>query len=286
MSGHNARIVYGMPDAEYRSHRMLSYSTACLLLSGAPVRAERALSKPRKPTESMKLGSLVDEILTGGDRVEVVEFATYHSNDAKAARDSALARGKVPVKRAEYDTAKCVCDELLRQLDEQGVTPGENYQVSLFWEEMSSSGVVVQCRGRVDNLGLPTVIDFKTIHHADDDTCAKHIDSYGYDIQAAAYLRGLERCLPEWAGRLQFIDAFLEVDAELPLANPLEPDPEYLAMGAAKWQRAVDIWATCEESGVWPGYSTGVRRVSAPSYALSRHAARMAEASERAIEEW
>lgn len=283
------RVVYSMPESEYRAGRMLSQSTAHTMLSKSPYHADRALREPRRQTESMRLGSLIDEIISGGDRLAIVEADNYRTRRAQEQRDSAIAIGRVPVLRHEYTGAVAIAGDLKRQLQELDGFPvlSDLYQVSLFWEEMSSSGRVVQCRARLDNLSLPFVIDFKRIKSADDSTCVAHMIRYGYDIQAASYIRGVERCIPEWAGRLTFLDAFLEIGKQPPyMVNALEMDGEFLAMGAQKWQRAVDLWARCEESGEWPGYTTRVRKISAPGYALSRHESAMAEASEQAIEEW
>lgn len=279
-----ARVVYGMPEAAYRAERMLSYSTAKLLLGSSPMHADKSFREPPRKTTAMEKGTLFDELMTDGGRIVELDYLDYKTAAARTDRDAALASGLVPALRHKLLAAREAADDLAQQLESLGVPRGEHSQVSLFWEELSSCGRVVRCRGRLDWLSLPVIVDLKTIASADDESCRKAITEHGYDIQAAAYLRGAERAFPEWAGRLRFIDAFMETATRMP--NPLEPDPELLAMGAQKWQLAVDIWASCEASGEWPGYSTGVRRVSAPGYALSRHANRMAEASEKATEEW
>jgi hypothetical protein len=281
-----ARVVYDMPEDEYRSGDHLSQSIANLLLAKSPRHAKLAMSRPRKPRQGMKRGTLIDEIMLGGNSIRVLDVERFQSNEAKALRDKALADGKVPVKRAEYDEAVVAASAIKGELADLGIVLNGHNQVSIFWEEVTLAGHVVQCRTRIDHLDLPRIYDLKTISSADDETCARHIDSYGYDVQAAAEMAAVERAFPEWAGRLEFVNIFVEVDEEPYLPNPVWQGPQTLAMGQEKWRRATEIWGRCQADNEWPGYSTGLRKLEAPPYALSRHALKMAEASEEAVNQW
>lgn len=272
------RVVYDVKDSEYYAEDRLSFSTAHLLLTRSPLHAKLALRKSRKPRGGMARGTLFDELLTGGDRIDVLDFDAFRSNEAKAARDEALAAGKVPVKRHEYDAANEVAEIIRGQLHKHGLDFSKaKRQVAIFWNETATDGANVPCRCRIDALDLPTIWDLKTISSADDETCARHAESYGYVIQAAAYTRACEAAFPEWAGRLRFIDAFMEVDEPPYLVNPKYPDAEAMQVGNEKWQVAVDRWSEATQSKEWPGYSRGITPLELPRYAIAQHEKMMAE---------
>lgn len=274
------RVFYNMPEHEYRSGEILSQSTAHLMLTKSPRHAKLAFSRPRKQRSGMAQGTLIHELLLGGDSIRVLDVKDYKTDAAKILRANAISAGFLPVKRAEYDAAKIVADELLEELaNEHDIKLAGNSEVSIFWDEEALNGDIVKCRTRIDHLDLPRIYDIKTIRSADDRTCSRHIDVCGYDIQAAAELRAVAAAFPEWADRLEFIDVFVEVDEPPHIANPIWPGPQTLAMGTEKWLRAIEIWARCQASGKWQGYSQGIHSLEAPPYALARHAEQMAEYS-------
>jgi hypothetical protein len=65
---------------------------------------------------------------------------------------------------------------------------------------------------------------------------------------------------------------FVVVESEAPhLVAVHELDIEWQQMGAAKVQRALEMYAECSASGNWPGYPTETQLLSPPNYLVYQH---------------
>ncbi len=88
----------------------------------------------------------------------------------------------------------------------------------------------------------------------------------GYEIQAHAYTTAIERVRPDLAGRVQFVILFCE--ASTGVITPAVLAGTMRELGQMKWRRAVNTWAQCQASGIWPGYATKPIHIHAPQWAL------------------
>jgi hypothetical protein len=256
----------------------LSASCAKKLLSESPLHAW--LSHPKlggqrsAPTEAMRRGSLLHAlILEDGAGVVKIDADSYRTAAAKAQRDAAEAAGDVPVLASEYADAVAVADDVCVQLLAMGVCLDGESEVGIEWREESARGPIV-CRGRMDHVWLhrSVVLDLKTCDNANPATIGKRCYDLGYDVQRAAYVSALRKLRPGTDPRFLFV--FVE---ELPagapqraIVQPVELDADFCAIGEKRWRRAVETWAACTESGVWPAYGEAgtVVDVSAPRWAL------------------
>jgi hypothetical protein len=124
----------------------------------------------------------------------------------------------------------------------------------------------VETRARFDwiDLDAGAATDLKTTAtSASADGFARTVAQHGYDVQEAFYRRAIQRDI-----RFRFI----VVEADAPhLVAVHELDIEWQQMGAAKVQRALELYATCTASGTWPGYDPTVQLVSPPTWAVYAH---------------
>lgn len=145
--------------------------------------------------------------------------------------------------------------------------PGSN-ELSLVWEESNTA-----CKARIDRVGKigewAVVGDLKTTRNAALRAVERDIHAYGYHIQAAHYLAGLEALAPQPPGNPRRRFVWLVVETEPPyLTAVYEIDDSALDEGEARRQRALRAWRTCRESGVWPGYPDGIELASLPPWAF------------------
>lgn len=277
-----ARVLPRMPAAEYHADPCavpsLSASCAKKLLAESPLHAW--LSHPKlggqrsAPTEAMRRGSLLHAlILEDGAGVVKIDADSYRTAAAKAQRDAAEARGEVPVLAGEYADALAVADSVRGQLARMGVRLDGESEVGIEWREESTSGPVT-CRARMDHVWLArgVVLDLKTCDSANPAGLGKRCYNLGYDVQRAAYVSALRKLRP--GAEPRFIFMFVE---ELPsgapqraIVQPVELDADFCTVGEKRWRRAVETWAACLESGVWPAYGEAgtVVDVSAPRWAM------------------
>lgn len=255
----------------------LSQSTAQVMLQKSPHHAwaqhPRFGGHPRKVSVSMKLGSIIDELLTNeGRRLQLVPFKDYKTNDAKAARDAVIAAGRIPVKQAEMVDMQEMADRARKNLMFHGVDlePAKK-QVCILWDETASNGNKVQCKALLDYLYPGGLIrDLKAT-----ESCApgRQLDAkairFGYPIQAAAYMHAVEAVFPDLAGRARFQNIWIEDEWPYEVLIS-EFGGEALQYGQVMWQRAIDLWEECTRTNRWPGYQERAAppyRVALPSWA-------------------
>lgn len=287
----------------------LSPSTAATLVNRSPLHAwhQKFIEKP-VPTEAMDRGTLAHALLLGqADTIGVVQAKDWRTNAAKEQRDCIRAEGKLPVLADKLEEAVLLAEATRKNLTERGILLVGESEVTAVWEVVSgvlisspdlsisnnppTENLTVWCRGRLDHwIAEPTeafhsvpanyqgflpgglILDLKFVSSAQLAKCERHLIEYGGDIQWAAYTQAIERIFPEKRGRVDMLFIFVEVDPPFalrvcPLAGSMK------ALGAAKWARAVDLWARfMQEYGKekpWPAYLDDGQPAECPAWAMT-----------------
>lgn len=116
------------------------------------------------------------------------------------------------------------------------------------------------CKVRPDlwNPGAGVVVDLKTTQSANEKDFARSVVKYGYAFQACWYLHGL-RLMGE--NPKQFIFVCVEKTAPY-LTNAFTLSASDVDRQKSVMSDACKLWATCMDSGVWPGYSDDVKTLN------------------------
>lgn len=224
----------------------------------------------RGPTKALDAGSLIHTLLLdAGKDVEIIKADDYRTNAAKASRDAARAAKRIPVLEKDYDSATVAADALRSKFASLEIGLTGVSEITAMWTETASNGAKVQCRGMMDHLVAPRIYDVKSIRSASPDTCRRHIEEYGYDIQRAAYVSAVEHIVPDFAGRVEFIFVFCELEPPYDV-TPIRLSGAFRELGERRWKRAVDIWERCLRTGVWPGYVDGIIEVDPSPWRLAK----------------
>lgn len=253
----------------------LSASIAKILLASSPLHAWTAhrLLNPdfeREDKESFDLGTVAHSIMLEGESAAIVlDFADWRKSEAKSARDEAYAARKTPILRKHWERVQLMVAAGRAQLAahkeaRDAFVDGEP-EVLIEW--LDDRGV--RCKGRLDWI-TPTrnrIFDYKgTDASAAPDSVARMAISQGWDVQACFYLRGIRK--------IHGIDAqfFFPVQETFPpyALSVVGMGPDMLWAGEKKVQRAIDIWARCLDSGVWPGYLNEVIYPQLPKWEEER----------------
>ena len=247
----------------------LHQSTAKLLLR-SPLHAWHKVfgNAEEESTEATDLGTLAHALILGGKDITVVDAKDWRTNDAKEQRDIARKDGKVPVLASKFKEAGELTCRVVAEIQKR-------YEISLTGQseleiEWESDGV--KCAGRLDHF-IPTgrIYDLKFVRSAAKRSCENAIVEYGYDIQHAAYVEGIEYLHPELRGRLRF--EFIFVESEAPHAIRLMPLAGSMrTLGEWRWSRAKELWAFYTEkygANQWPGYDDDREPAEAPAWALT-----------------
>lgn len=128
----------------------------------------------------------------------------------------------------------------------------------------------VTCRHRFDKLlNNGIAIDLKTSIDARPDAFSRAIYNYNYHVQAAFYADQYE-----WVtGNIIADFIFIVVESESPYACKMyRLDSDSLQVGRDAYRRALDKYAECRTSGIWPAYGNdGVEEISIPNWAINKY---------------
>lgn len=207
------------------------------------------------------------EVLGKGSSVVVrpAEWSDWRKAAARAWKAEQLAAGLVPVTPEEAETARAMAAAVHADpVAAEALSRPGRPEVAMFWREQLPSGRWVQRRGMVDYLtddGDP--IDFKTAESANpNERMERAIYEYGYHRQAVTYeaaivALGLSPTYPKML--------FLFQQKRAPyLVTPVELDDRAAVVGEGETRAALEVYAECVESGVWPGYGKAIMTI--PEY--------------------
>ena len=221
----------------------------------------------------MEAGKILDRLFFGvGPQLVVIDAGDYRTKAAQTARDEAEADGYLPVLRCKLTEYEVMVETWKTQFRERGIHFDGESQVTLLWQDGDTA-----CKGIVDHIeydysfhGVDEAIiyDLKTCSDAATDAITGSFVKYGYDIQCAAYVDGLQSVKPDLAGRVQM--RFLFCETKRPYAvNVVEPAGSMRSLGNQKWRHAVKTWGACLRGDCFPGYQ-GVSRIEARPWMIDQ----------------
>jgi hypothetical protein len=259
----------------------LSVSGAKLLLQ-APAKFDYARRYGSKHSKSMDTGTRVHALVLGKgeEHLALLPYEEYRTDEAKAARDAAIAAGKIPTKPREMDEAQAIADAVLRHPTAGGLLTEGDAEVSMFWRDDEFG---INLRGRADYMthfgGLPTIVDFKTTKDASPEGFAKSAADFGYHRQDPHYREGWATLLGgdcDWQD-IDFVFACAETEPPYLVAT-YRITPEHVELGREQNRIARERFRDCQKNDVWPGYSEEIEDLELPRYAVQR--------IEKDINEW
>lgn len=275
-------IAHDVYHADPSERPSLSSHCAVTLIRRSPAHAH--LNHPRfggvvgESTAEQDAGSIIhDMLLGGGQEVVRIDAPDFKTKKAQQERDAARDAGKIPIIAHKYEALRATVKEM------RAVLPVDfskaRCELTAIWE---SNGCPCRCRidslfspdgpwllgGKVASLanGLWKIYDVKTCENAMLASEARNLFSMGYHVQAAANLDAIETLIPESAGRVSFVDLFIEREPPFGVVE-VEFAGDFRELGARQWNRAKALWAACLASNKWPGYESK-KTVSAPAWAL------------------
>lgn len=268
--------ILDLPADDYHADQVadvptLSCSIAKLLCGYSPLHAWTAHPKlnpgyARKEDAKFDVGTAAHALLFHGEPgVEVIDAKDWRTAEARLARDTARAAGRLPMLPDQWAETQTMVAAAREQLAELDIDPlpftGGKAEQTIVWEE--DGGVI--CRARLDWLrdDRTVVDDLKTSSRsANPDTFTRSIFQMGYDVQVAAYTRAVERTTgvtPEFR--------FVAVETTPPYAlSVVGLGPAALTIAGKKWRYAVDTWRRCLERDEWPGYPQQIAYAELPAW--------------------
>jgi hypothetical protein len=216
-----------------------------------------------KHSDAMDEGTALHQMLLGDDRVDILDFDAFRSNDAKQARDESRAAGRVPMLRSKWDSITALGDSLKAQVAGFPIDP------PLFTSGMAEQTIMstegdVGLRSRLDWLtsNYRYIDDLKKARSAQPRQFHRSMFALGYDIQAAFYIRAVKA-----AFGVTPVFRWVAIEPEPPYAMSVHVlSPDALRSAHEKVDLAISIWRECLNSGVWPAYPAVVSTVELPAW--------------------
>ena len=147
-------------------------------------------------------------------------------------------------------------------------------ELSVVWETRSATGRLVKVKARYDKIldpfdGSPCVLlDLKSTMDASPKAFQKDIAERRYHWSAGLYSAIAREC-PDLPNPEGFVLLAQEKDRDFQAAC-YSLDPAAVSLGEVQVREALDIWADCEASGVWPAYHEGLKTISLPLWAMPK----------------
>lgn len=172
------------------------------------------------------------------------------------------------VKESEFETAL----EIAKSVDERQAASSMlegsgDIELTVVWDDPETG---VRCKARYDRYSpdVPggAIVDLKTARDAEPDQFRKQIFDHGYHRQAAMYLRG--------ASALDYsIDNFVIIAAEK--SSPYAVATYRLSDVVTddvddQLSQLLNLYQTCKENDLWPGYPDKVQDITIPSWAWDK----------------
>lgn len=254
-------IYPDLPEADYHADRMLAAELGRSLSSSgarAIVKCPALFAYRRQNpvvSDVFDFGAAAHrELLGRGAELAVIDAADYRTAKARADRDLARSAGRIPVLATDLPRIAAMVEAVRTH-----PTAGEIFhpdadgqaEVSLYWRDDKTG---VTCRGRIDWLTGPAIIDLKTTTDAGP-RFARSAADFGYYQQAEWYSRGWKAL-----GGLPKPFGVVAVEKDPPhLVRVLwMTDPDALEWAGRQNDRALAVYAECESLDYWPGYPDDV----------------------------
>ena len=249
----------------------LSSTGARRLLEMPPARWLYERDHPPAPTPAKIFGTAVHSLVLGtGPKVIRIDADGWRLKKTQAERDAALDAGDIPLLRDEYDRAQAMADAVLaHEVAGALFDPARGKpEQTLIWRDADTG---IWRRSMVDHLphataDRPILADLKTTPDASRKAVAKSVANFGYHQQAAFYTDGYRALFPGSDPVMLFV--FVEKPPPH-LVGVVELTNSALYVGTERNRRAIDIYAECQATGIWPGHSPEIELVSLPPWAVN-----------------
>lgn len=266
-------VYSGITDVEYHADTssLSSSGARALLAPSSPEIFAFERRQPPTPKKEYDFGHGAHFYVLGeGSQIVEVKFDNWQTNDAKAAREEAWAANKVPLLTKDIAKAKAMADAAMKHPLARALFEADGQaELSGYWHDAETG---VRLRYRPDRLcaigGLIIGVDYKTTTNAHPRHCAKSAGEYGYHQQHAWYEAGL--IATEISEDPDFLLVFQSKTPPFPV-TVARIKPHHVDLGRRRNRQAINIYAQCIQTGVWPGFGdTTIHDIEIPSYAAYR----------------
>lgn len=264
----------GMSETLYHSLPLASASALKLLAkSPAHLAWDRRPDAVDKATPAMQLGTALHFAVIEPQRFEslyaVLPKCDRRTTAGKEAYAAFVAEnvGKTIIDADDYAKVLGMAtslrsNEMFADLVENATAK----EISGIWQD-KNTGVICKMRGDLFVDEYSAIVDVKSCVDASPAGFLRAIVSNGYHIQGEFYLQGATANGQHYQNFL-----FACVESQAPYFTAIyQLSTEFLGLARAQINVLLDLYRECEESGMWPGYSTEMVTLEPPKWLKEKH---------------
>lgn len=264
-----------------RLGRSLSHSGAKVLMGTTPAHFHWQREHGQKPKKAFDFGTAAHaKVLGVGAELVVHEFdpdkvkSPKSTNAWKFQERVVREAGGVLLLPDEHAKVEAMAAKLAEHPDANALltSPYTEVEQSLFWQDPATE---VWRRARLDiarltGPGVPLVGDYKTCTDASVKGFTKAAIDYGYFTQDPWYCDGVAEL--GLAARDEVLFVFIAQEKEPPYEVAVHYlDEVFIAAGLGRNRRALETYAECQGSGIWPGYPVEPAQLKAPDWFIRKY---------------
>lgn len=270
-----SEIRYNEPPEIYHATRAISKSGMDKLRQ-APAKFKAWMDgAAEEETEALLFGSvfhcLALEPGEFGKRYAVKRF----NGSTKAGKEEAAAAkaaGLELVPARIYEPALTMAESVWNHplIGQIMTAEDKRTETSIYWSE-TVDGTEIPCKARLDMLatvpgfGL-VAVDLKSTDDASPEGLSRSVLKWGYHRQAVWYRRALRA-----VGMDSSVFVLVAVEKAAPhLVTAANVSEAAQQVGLEEIKDALGTYATCAESGLWPGYASEIIDLDLPEWAYKR----------------
>jgi hypothetical protein len=201
-------------------------------------------------------GDVVHKLSLGaGDEIAVLPFENYRTKAAQESRDEAYASDRIPVLERELAGLQRLAQPMREAMESYLGFPIDecHRELVLCWTE---NGRWRRIMVDIVTPDLRRAMDAKSTKVSLHPTSlTRHLYASGYDVQAAFYMRGLDKLDPDKAGRRKWAFQFGETQEPHAVSSPIELSEAGWTVARSKVEVGLAKWDACLAIGMWPGFS-------------------------------
>lgn len=263
-------VIDGMPADVYHNHKSISSSGLRTIIDECPqAYYYNSVHNPNRPPEEKKLhfniGSAAHDLLLQAGEFHKHNFVlpqdfNGRTKDGRKLKADKEGEGFNVITHEQYAQVAAMVDAIKAHPYASGAFVDGVAERSIFWRD-EETGVVCRCRPDFLPNDFKNVPDYKSTVSAKPSHIYKSIAQYGYYMQHAWYMEGIERATGKRPQRFFFV--FQEKTPPY-ITTCVVPDEEAIHYGQKLNRKALRIYAQCLEKDEWPGYADGVMVASLP----------------------
>lgn len=242
-----------MNFTEYAQIDAVNASTLKELANKSPRHYQWLLSHPHEETAAMRFGTAVHAAVLEPDKfakcyVGAPRKMDYRKTDDKQWRDEQLQSGRIILDVNDAEKIDGIVSAIQGHPFSRDLLKGGETELTLLWTDETTG---IPCKGRCDLLtGNGTIlVDLKTTTDIRRNEFMRKVLNYGYALSMAFYVDGLQA----QGYNIEHV-YLLAVETSGPFdVAPYELDDNWLELGRAQYQEALEKLAACRERNVWPG---------------------------------